>query len=1084
MFSLSEKYYLMRWKWIVTIGVLMIVILITAVYVVLKTYDYNKLKPLVAQVVEDATGRKLSLGGEVSLEIGLMPTLVVTNIALANVPWGSQAQMIEIEKLEAQVRLLPLLHKDVVVKEIGLFGVKVLLETDADARANWDFVAGDSSAGRLGSLGPVEIDVARVSIVNLHFSFRRHGTHSQTQFTLASLVINKEETEEALSFKLQADFNGQSVALSGKTGGIRQLFTHKRFPLQVSGSLSTAAIKINGAIEDALNLQGIDVEAQLIGENMATLEPVMDIRLPKTKSFEVNGEIKGNKESLKLENVKGNLSGSGFDLAVSGGVGDLIAFSGIDLNLKSSGKDLAEIGPIIGEKLPATDGFTVQGRLTGSAKLLSLDEAQGNAHHGGLSLAVEGGIKDFLNFNGIDLSVKGSGKDLSGIGPIIGEKLPATDEFALQGRLMGSAKALSMLDARGSTRRGNMRIAVTGAVKDLPTLRGIDLQSRLTGKNLEEFGDIIGEKLPATDEFEIQGRLSGSPKVLSMQDARGNARRGGMHIAVNGAVKDLLTLRGMDLQSRLTGKNLEEFGGIIGEKLPATDEFEIQGRLTGSAKTLSLQKAGGRANRGSLRLSLKGEVKDLTDLSGMDLRLQGSGKDLAEIGTITGKTFPASDKFTVQGRLMGSTKALSLLEAKGSASRGSLNLAFNGAVKELLALEGINVNLEASGKELAEIGPLLGSELPELGPFDVSGKLSGSTKTILLNDLSAVVDKSDFNGLAKVAFLKRPKITARLESSVIDFTTLMKSIEKDDEKTAIKVEPKRRLFSDNPLPFDALKKVDADILLEARNIHLKDARLKFGHFSLKLDDGELSIDKLEATYKDTKISGNMQLTSGSSNRVATRFLVQNLDLGGLLRETGINDRVQATVDLAAHLNSRGNSVRSLMANLDGAIGAVMGEGYLTRYLDLISLNLTQKVVHFWGRPKDADQIKCAVVQFDIKSGVAASRAFVFDTRAGILAGEGEVNLGTEQVDYLLVPKPRHPGLLEFSTKLRVSGTILDAKVSPDTLALLETGARALGSLAIGPLGLLAPFVHLGAYKKHPCDIQSIGQLGLQSPAHE
>ena len=73
------------------------------------TYDYNKLKPLIAKMVEDVTGRKLSLGGEVNLEIGLMPTLVVTNIALANVPWGSQPQMIEIEKLQAQVRLLPLL---------------------------------------------------------------------------------------------------------------------------------------------------------------------------------------------------------------------------------------------------------------------------------------------------------------------------------------------------------------------------------------------------------------------------------------------------------------------------------------------------------------------------------------------------------------------------------------------------------------------------------------------------------------------------------------------------------------------------------------------------------------------------------------------------------------------------------------------------------------------------------------------------------------------------------------------------------------------------------------------------------------
>ncbi len=275
---------------------------------------------------------------------------------------------------------------------------------------------------------------------------------------------------------------------------------------------------------------------------------------------------------------------------------------------------------------------------------------------------------------------------------------------------------------------------------------------------------------------------------------------------------------------------------------------------------------------------------------------------------------------------MGSTKALSLLEAQGSVSRGSLNLALNGAIKELLALEGLNIKLEASGKELAEIGPLLGTELPELGPFDVSGKLSGSTKTILLNDFSARVEQSDFNGLAKVEFLKPPKITVRLQSSLIDFTTLVKNLEKDEEKTTHKEKQKHRLFSDDPLPFDVLEKMDADILIEAKNIHVKDARLKFGHLSLKLDDGKFSIDNLEATYKKTKNSGNFQLNSDPSARVATRFLVQNLDLGGLLRETGINDQIQATVDFAAHLNGRGDSVHSLMVSLDGAIGAVMGEG--------------------------------------------------------------------------------------------------------------------------------------------------------------
>jgi uncharacterized protein involved in outer membrane biogenesis len=99
----------MRLKKFVAIGVLAIGILIAAVYLYLNSYDYNELKPLVARMVEDATGRKLRIDGEIKLKIGLSPALVVTNMALANVSWGSQPQMIEIERLQAQVRLLPLL---------------------------------------------------------------------------------------------------------------------------------------------------------------------------------------------------------------------------------------------------------------------------------------------------------------------------------------------------------------------------------------------------------------------------------------------------------------------------------------------------------------------------------------------------------------------------------------------------------------------------------------------------------------------------------------------------------------------------------------------------------------------------------------------------------------------------------------------------------------------------------------------------------------------------------------------------------------------------------------------------------------
>ncbi len=858
----------MRWKWILGICICLIIALLAAVYVFLDTYDYNKFKPRIARMVKDATGRDLKLGGEIDLVIGFSPALVVQDVTLANAPWGSQPQMIKVETLEAQLRLLPLLFREMQVKHIGLAGVEVLLETGPKGQGNWDFIADDSSDKSIGAFQPTEIDIDNVRIEKFQLTFREGKTGSAKRFTLASLDVTKNGAEDQLTLDLKADYNRQPVMLFGKTGLIRNLFAHRRFSLQLSGSLANAAIKINGAIDDVLNLQGIALEAQLNGKNIAALGPVLDIQLPKTKEFNVTGHLKGSKESLRLDHVNGNLSGSGVDIAISGGVGNLIAFRSVDLNLKSSGKNLAEFGEIIGEKLPVTNQFEIQGRLTGSAKVLSLSGAKGSARQGGLSLALDGEIKDLLNFNGVDLVVKGSGKDLSEIGKIIDMELPATDEFA------------------------------------------------------------------------------------------------------------------------------------------------------------------------------------------------------------------------VQGRLTGSTKGLSLLDARGSAKRGGLNLAVNGGIEELLAFKGISFELKASGRELAEIGQFTDTNLPELGPFNASGKISGSSKSLSIEEFTARIDKSDFNGLARVEFLKRPKITVRLESSVIDFTALMKSLEKDEQKTADIDRQKHRLFSDDRLPFEVLKKVDADILMKARNIQAKDARLEFGLLTLNLEDGDFSIDKLEATYKETKISGNLHIEPGSPSRVATEFLIQGFNLGDFLKETGKSDQIRAIVDIAAHGKSMGGSVNSLMSNLNGAFGAVMGPGYLTKYLDLLSADLSKKVISFWGRHDKADQIQCAVVQFDIKDGVAASRAFVFNTQIGLLTGEGKINLGTEKIDFLLVPTPREPGLLELSTKLRVSGTILDAKVRPDTLALVEKGALALSALAIGPVGLLAPFVRLGAYKKHPCDIQSIEQLGLNIPAGE
>jgi hypothetical protein len=105
--------------------------------------------------------------------------------------------------------------------------------------------------------------------------------------------------------------------------------------------------------------------------------------------------------------------------------------------------------------------------------------------------------------------------------------------------------------------------------------------------------------------------------------------------------------------------------------------------------------------------------------------------------------------------------------------------------------------------------------------------------------------------------------------------------------------------------------------------------------------------------------------------------------------------------------------------------------------------------------------------------IARSDAFLFDTQLGILKGDGEINLATEKIDFLLSPKPKDNSLFSLATKLRVTGSVLDPRVRPDMTSVAKKGAKALSSLVLGPAGLLLPFMSSGARNQHPCDIQAL-----------
>jgi uncharacterized protein involved in outer membrane biogenesis len=917
-----------RTRSVVRVFLLAIAMLLIAGYIVLHNQDYSRIKRLIEQTVADASGRRLIIHGELALSLSLAPELAVKNVTLANAGWGSKPQMASIGLLRLRISLLPLLKGELKFRNIHLVDMQVLLETDATGRGNWQFTPSDTARA-----GPAitRLGIKRLGVDRLAVTFRSEGARAtEEHYTLDRFELGNAPDRQSLAVELEGETNGQALSLTGTTGALHELFSASPFPLALSGEIAGARLSINGSINNPMTLAGIALEVQASGGDLRPVGVALRTDFPETRNFEVQAKLAGSPDNMSVRQLKGRFDTAGIQLAVTGSIDNLAGLGGLHFQVNGSGDDLAKLGPALDLPLPSSGPFSVSGNVQGTASSLALSNAQGTINRPNLKLSLAGSIGDLLNLKGIDLRVDGSGSDLALVGPVVGQTLPHTDAFRLQGKLTGSEKALTLSEAQGTVGREDVKLSLTGRVRDLQALKGIDLIWKSSGKSLAGLNGLLDATLPRTGAFTATGRLSGSTGKLSVTSLDGNVRQR------------------------------------------------------------------------QAMLKVTGRIDDLQQVDGIDLAFTSTGKDFAELG--------------------------SLFDAR----------------------------------------------LPDFGPFSLSGTLLGSRSRLEIKSFSAKIDNSDFNGWSTISFARKPEITVKLQSGLIDFTRIMDLLKDASHENTPAAGPlKQTRFSQAPLPFAMLDAVNADISLDARNIKARDAALEFGRMAMRINDGQMQMDTLEAVYKKTRLSANLAIRGQVPARVATRFLVQGFALGEFLRETGIMNDVEVNADIAADLQSLGQSPRSLVTNLDGVFAVVIGKGKMPRFLDLLAEDLSRRLIPIWGSHKEAGNLNCGVVQFGIQHGVATSDAFLFDTRLGYLKGKGSINLTSEQINFLLAPHPRRASLFSLKTKVRIGGSVSDPTVRPDTRSLALKGSKAMSALVIGPVGLLAPFVNQGARKSHPCDLQSL-----------
>lgn len=311
----------MRWKWMITGLFAVIVGLVVTVYAILGTYNYNSLKPQIAQAFKAATGRELTLGGAVKLQIGFAPTLVVENVGLQNAAWGSQPQMATIKRFELQAALLPLIFGNVEVKRLILVDPDILIETNPAGKSNLDFPAtGKPARVKQGApkKGKVALTINELSIQNGRITYRNGKSGKTWVGTVDNLVATATGADSPVKLKLKGSYQGEPFEGSGTLIPLASLTgtSGKPWPVDLTMKAGSAELTLDGTIRNVPELQGIDLKFKASSKDLQQMNRLAGEPLPLQGSFAASGRVTDpGPKVYRISDLKANVDDS--DLAGS-----------------------------------------------------------------------------------------------------------------------------------------------------------------------------------------------------------------------------------------------------------------------------------------------------------------------------------------------------------------------------------------------------------------------------------------------------------------------------------------------------------------------------------------------------------------------------------------------------------------------------------------------------------------------------------------------------------------------------------------------------------------------------------------------
>jgi len=232
-----------------------VVLVVVALFVVPALIPVETYKAQIENAAREATGRALTLKGDLKLSLLPRVELEAADVAFANAPGARAPTMASLERLVLRLRVFPLLSGQIKVDSFVLIKPVINLEVDKAGRPNWQFAAAAPAEATTPATGEAlslpDLSLGDVRIEDGRVTYRDARGGQAFEASAINMSVSLPNMDGSARAEGSLVWNGEKLTLTVDTENLRGLAAGEATPLRLALDATPVKIELEGQVTNA-----------------------------------------------------------------------------------------------------------------------------------------------------------------------------------------------------------------------------------------------------------------------------------------------------------------------------------------------------------------------------------------------------------------------------------------------------------------------------------------------------------------------------------------------------------------------------------------------------------------------------------------------------------------------------------------------------------------------------------------------------------------------------------------------------------------------------------------------------------------